>query len=644
MESLKIVITLMVIATAFLVGGSVALAQSGANAPATANLTLRDGVNPGEVVVSWDAVPEATYYRIGYVNMVTDYPLAKASRTGNWLEAFVYVDVEAQNFTVANGRVQYTVRRLEQDARHAFTVLTSNSFSNTTETVVSTFSWPSNPRWRFLTVADRGGAPAPASPTVDYVSMYPNCDAVRAHYPGGVRQGSPIYRSALDPDGDGLACEPVGTPSGTPSKPTEARIDVSSTSASATVEMKLTVDNFPMNAVEGGSIELYLEDDFQVPNTFSASSVYFVATNPSTAATSNGGRIYATAGNVYDGDHFGGRDDWAIRIFIPDMRPGGGYDGPEASQTLSMIITQSAGIKNPSEEGTHSVGYSILGPNDKPNEGPTGQLGATVTYAKISLSDEDNTRGYRLTVTGSGFNNGATAAVYVLSRVPAKGRECEDIIANGTRVGSATVGSDDRVSVTFAVTVPPFVPGDQNYICMADSEGRMSKTDVEQFTLETGGDGTRRTSPIPYGQRFQAGVFDIQIASVDTDYWPELQQANRSANPPPSGKRYVMWTLQVWNDHGSHDESEAIHVYYFKLTGNRATTYEASVSGVSCGGSKVPNRLNAELYRTGTATGAVCFAVPIDEIGTGLTLRYNRAQSTDNTTGRVSVWFDALPE
>ncbi|MDE2785202.1 MAG: excalibur calcium-binding domain-containing protein [Chloroflexota bacterium] len=166
--------------------------------------------------MSWDAVPGATHYRIGYVNMVTDYPLAKASVTGDWINAFIYVDENARNIPVANGRAEYTVRRLQQDARHAFTVLTSSNFVDTgaAGSVTSEFSWPSNPRWTFHTVADRGGATAPG-PGIDFVSMYPNCDAARAHYPGGVRQGSPIYRPVLDRDGDGVACEPASTvPSG----------------------------------------------------------------------------------------------------------------------------------------------------------------------------------------------------------------------------------------------------------------------------------------------------------------------------------------------------------------------------------------------------------------------------------------------
>ena len=103
------------------------------------------------MVISWDAVAGATYYRVGYVNMVTDYPLAKDSITGEWLEAFVYVDVKAINLPVNNGRVEYTVRRLASGVRHAVTVLTSNDVVNSIETFGGTYYWPSNPRWQFHT-------------------------------------------------------------------------------------------------------------------------------------------------------------------------------------------------------------------------------------------------------------------------------------------------------------------------------------------------------------------------------------------------------------------------------------------------------------------------------------------------------------
>ena len=121
------------------------------NISPTGNIAVRAGVNAGEVVISWDAIPEATYYRVGYVNMVTDYPLAKASVTGEWIEAFVYVDVNALNLTVNGGRVEYTVRRLAP-ARHAFTVLTSNDVVNTAEYSSGSYNWPRSPRWQIHTV------------------------------------------------------------------------------------------------------------------------------------------------------------------------------------------------------------------------------------------------------------------------------------------------------------------------------------------------------------------------------------------------------------------------------------------------------------------------------------------------------------
>ena len=185
-------------------------APSGSAPPPVTNIAVRDAANAGEVVVSWDHVPAASHYRVGYVNMETDYPLAKASLTGNWLEAFVYVDVESANFTVVNGRVQYVLRRLEQGVRHAVTVLSSGDVLANGRTVSGTFSWPNSPTWVFHTVANRGGTTAPA-PGVDYISMYPDCQAVQLHFPGGVRQGSPIYRASLDTDNDGVACEPAST-------------------------------------------------------------------------------------------------------------------------------------------------------------------------------------------------------------------------------------------------------------------------------------------------------------------------------------------------------------------------------------------------------------------------------------------------
>ena len=123
--------------------------------PPTVNFEVRPGQNPDEAIISWDPVLEATHYRIGYVNMETDYNLVTQASCTNesddWLQAFVYVDVKAPNVPVRNGRAEYTIRRLVPGARHAFTVLTTNNLYNNRLNVGAEFSWQQNPsRWEFL--------------------------------------------------------------------------------------------------------------------------------------------------------------------------------------------------------------------------------------------------------------------------------------------------------------------------------------------------------------------------------------------------------------------------------------------------------------------------------------------------------------
>ena len=284
---------------------------------------------------------------------------------------------------------------------------------------------------------------------------------------------------------------PVTTP-----EPADVEIKSSSTSASATVELKLTV-KLSEDVPVGGAIVLYLEDDFQEPDSISASDVYFVVSpgsNNTALKTGNGARVYATqAPEIDTDDHFTpDKDDIDIRVSVPDLCTTDTPDcqdlnGLMAGDTVILVFQKSAGIKNPSEAGTHSVGASILGSTDDvggPMYGDDVIDGAPLsTLAKISISDVDNSRGYEMTVTGSGFNNGTTAGVYVYHTtgdVPS----CETIINMGTKVGGAVVGSDDKVAVTFEVTAPTFGPGNTNYICMVDGEGLASSTDVEDFNLQ----------------------------------------------------------------------------------------------------------------------------------------------------------------
>ena len=278
-----------------------------------------------------------------------------------------------------------------------------------------------------------------------------------------------------------------------------------STTASGSPELQLTIQSLPMDMSVGSSIVLYLEDQFVAPSSIPMNSVYLVS-EPAKKETGNAGRVYVSSpvkvktSSYFDAD----KKDIAVRVLIPDMCPDSssgceGQDGLMMGDKVTLVIESDSGIKNPSEADKElAVGYALLGtstasiPKPRESENATDTLkssrqddsglDALTILAKITLSDVDNSRGYEMTVTGSGFNNGTTAAVYVLAA--SEKPTCEMIITSGTEVGGALVGSDDKAVVTFEVTAPTFKPGNVNYICMVDGEGRMSDTDVEDFKLE----------------------------------------------------------------------------------------------------------------------------------------------------------------
>ena len=353
----------------------------------------------------------------------------------------------------------------------------------------------------------------------------------------------------------------------------DAEITSDSTTSSGAPQLTVTFESLESGLPVGSSIVLYLEDDFQQPDSIPASSVFFVADRDRTEKTGSGASVYAVnAPRIKTGAYFDeDKKDIAIQVLIPDLcttdtMECSGLNGPNGDQRFRMIILNTSGIKNPPEQGTHSVYFDVLGPADSiptasnvrmrndalrkqdedadrsPMPEDTSE-DVVLTAAKITLSDVDNSRGYEMTVAGSGFNNGTSASVHVLNTggtsnmylwdalncpqmIRAVGMTptgitatdmaspyckmyaglgatekakvddldftkgapeaelCGAIILKGSREGSADVGSDDKVDVTFAVTVPTFKAGSANYICMVDGEGRMSSTDVEDFKLE----------------------------------------------------------------------------------------------------------------------------------------------------------------
>ena len=270
-----------------------------------------------------------------------------------------------------------------------------------------------------------------------------------------------------------------------------------SSSGGSAPEFQVVIDSLPMNLAVGSSIVLYLEDDYQEPEAIPASSVYFVASPPS-PQTGNGARVYTIiAPNINTDAYFDAdKSDISIRVFIPDMCTNAtdaceGPNGPTRGQKLTMVVEDSSGIKNPTEQGSHSAAFAIVGPTDGvPGPAAVNKDFELPTWAKISLSDVDNIRDYELTITGSGFNNGTTASAYVLQAASAPmdaagDADCAALVADpaSTRIGSGLVGSDDKVVITAEVTVPTFGAGNVNQICMVDGENRYS-SDIDDFKLE----------------------------------------------------------------------------------------------------------------------------------------------------------------
>ena len=87
-------------------------AQSSLNPPR--NIIATNGDSPGEVMVNWDAAPEANVYRVGWI-VFEDYEAA-INDGRNWLEAFVFVDVDNR------GQSSHTVIRLQPGVRYYFIV------------------------------------------------------------------------------------------------------------------------------------------------------------------------------------------------------------------------------------------------------------------------------------------------------------------------------------------------------------------------------------------------------------------------------------------------------------------------------------------------------------------------------------------
>ena len=113
------------------------LAHAQGDLVAPSNVVAQNTGNPGEVRISWDTVPDAAYYRIGWVAYSDVEPIIASG--GDWLEHFAFIDIENRDQT------EHTVTRLTPGVQYAFIMASNDGRYGTPR-------WPSSAGWAFLTL------------------------------------------------------------------------------------------------------------------------------------------------------------------------------------------------------------------------------------------------------------------------------------------------------------------------------------------------------------------------------------------------------------------------------------------------------------------------------------------------------------
>ena len=115
------------------------VAHAQGNLVAPSNVTAQHTGNPGEVRISWGAVPNAAYYRIGWVAYSDVAPIIASG--GDWLEHFAFIDIENR------GQTEHFITRLTPGVQYAFIMASNDGRYGTPR-------WPSSAGWAFLTLTE----------------------------------------------------------------------------------------------------------------------------------------------------------------------------------------------------------------------------------------------------------------------------------------------------------------------------------------------------------------------------------------------------------------------------------------------------------------------------------------------------------
>ena len=127
------------------------LAHAQGDLVAPTNVAAQNTGTAGKVRISWDAVPNAAYYRIGWVAYSDVAPIIASG--GDWLEHFAFIDIENR------GQTEHLITRLTPGVQYAFIMASNDGRYGTPR-------WPSSAGWAFLTLNEAPATHASLGSTV----------------------------------------------------------------------------------------------------------------------------------------------------------------------------------------------------------------------------------------------------------------------------------------------------------------------------------------------------------------------------------------------------------------------------------------------------------------------------------------------
>ena len=188
--------------------------------------------------------------------------------------------------------------------------------------------------------------------------------------------------------------------------------------------------------------------------------------------------------------------------------------------------------------------------------------------------------------------------------------------------------NDDGAAAAPPLTSPSTAPttrppGDTIPQSPAPDPGAPPSTDLDPTTIGTVED------PIPFGQAYVLGLYEIEVLAVERDAEATLRDFNRSTTAAPDGRQHVLVELAIrFTDSSGVGNPASIPLF---LSDGTAQWHDFEAS---CGA--VPDSILATglIEQGDEATGNACFTVPVEVVDTALL-------GTEGFSGPV---YFALPE